>query len=100
MAFAQSQISAYISPNTRQMVDQYARANGVKKGFLIESALLHHLQALQELPADIIIPPEIVVTLESGKFILDQLENRPEPNEAMMALFDNNILADMVIDND
>lgn len=34
---------------------------------------------------------EIVVTLESGQFILDQLENPPEPNKAMMALFDNHI---------
>ena len=93
MAFAQTQtqISAYISPSTRQMMDQYTRANGVKKSFLIESALLHHLQALQELPADIIIPPEIVVTAESGQLILDQLENPPEPTAAMMALFRNNI---------
>ena len=35
------------------MVERYTEARGVKKGHLIEEALLHHLQALRELPADI-----------------------------------------------
>lgn len=82
-----TQISAYISEETKYLVEQYVQACGVKKGFLIESALLHHLQALKELPADIIIPPRLVVSRESGAAILEQLEKPSEPTDAMKSLF-------------
>jgi len=62
---ADTQISAHISEATKQMVERYAEAHGVKKGHLVETALLHHLQALRELPADIVIPPSITVTARS-----------------------------------
>lgn len=52
---AESQISAFISDATKQKVERYAEAHGVKKGHLVEEALLHHLQALHELPADLVI---------------------------------------------
>ena len=84
---AQSQISAYISPDTRRALDQYVEAHGVKKGHLVEMALLHHLQALRELPHDVIIPPRIVVTAKSGKWLLDLVDNPPEPTQAMRELF-------------
>ena len=100
MALSQTQISAYISPTTRQMMDRYTRSTGIKKGFLIESALLHHLQALQALPADVIIPPELVVTGESAQLIIDMLEHPPEPTKAMKALFDQQVSVDMLIDHD
>jgi len=60
MAQAHTQISAYISEETKNLVERYVRARGVKKGFLVESALLHHLQALEKLPADVIIPPRLM----------------------------------------
>jgi hypothetical protein len=59
---ADTQISAYISDSTKEQVERYAEAHGVKKGHLVEEALLHHLRALRELPADIMIPPRIEVT--------------------------------------
>ena len=62
----QTQISALISDNTKQALEEYAEAHGVKKGYLIEVALLHHLQALRELPLDVIIPARLVVTNDSG----------------------------------
>lgn len=71
------QISAYISEETGKLVDEYTEAHGLKKGFLVETALLHHLQALRELPADVIIPPRIVVSEESMRTIIDLLE-RPQ----------------------
>jgi hypothetical protein len=46
MALSQSQISAVISPETKERLERYARAHGLKKGFLIESALLHQLRSL------------------------------------------------------
>jgi uncharacterized protein (DUF1778 family) len=55
----ETQISAHISEETKEQVERYADAHGVKKGALVEQALLHHLQALREIPADLIIPPRL-----------------------------------------
>ena len=56
MAKVETQISAYVSLRTKEMVERYTETRGLKKDHFIEDALLHHLQALRELPADIIIP--------------------------------------------
>jgi uncharacterized protein (DUF1778 family) len=82
-----SQISAYISEETREALDRYVEAHGLKKGHLVEMALLHHLAALRELPADVILPPRLLVTPEAGSWLLELMENPPEPTDAMRALF-------------
>jgi hypothetical protein len=82
-----SQISANISDETRERLERYVRARGVKKGFVIEQALLHHLQALSELPEDVIIPARLVVDRDSGARILARLEAEEGPNAAMQELF-------------
>ncbi|MBI4700313.1 MAG: hypothetical protein HY744_03945 [Deltaproteobacteria bacterium] len=74
-----TQISALISETTRQLMDKHVRHNGVKKGHLIEQALLHHLQALDELPAELIIHPRIVVSRKTGEEMLRQAEAGPTP---------------------
>lgn len=84
----QSQVSAYISPETRRELDRFVETHGVKKGHLIEMALLHHLQALRELPADAIVPPRLVVSAETGAWLLEGFEEPPEPTEAMRALYE------------
>lgn len=70
----ETQISAAISQATKDLLDQHVRATGVKKGHLLEMALLHHLRALQELPDDILIRPRIVVSLQSAKEIQRRIE--------------------------
>jgi hypothetical protein len=82
-----TQISANISPETRDRLERYVRARGLKKGFVIEQALLHHLQALNELPEDAQVPPRLVVTSESGEHLLERLATREGPNRAMRELF-------------
>ena len=57
-----TQISAPISKETKDLLERQAKATGVKKGHLIESALRYHLRALQELPADVLVPARIVLT--------------------------------------
>ena len=79
------QISALVSPATKELLERHVRATGVKKGHLVEQALCHHLQALQELPADIIVHPKLVVTRESGRLILKQME-AGRPTDALRAL--------------
>lgn len=72
-----TQISAFISTDTKRLVEQYVEAHGVKKGHLIEQALLHHLQALRELPADLVIPAKIVVTPRSLEAMTEASRKRP-----------------------
>ncbi len=69
----ETQISALVSRTTRDLLERHVRATGVKKGHLVEQALRHHLQALQELPADVIVHPKLVVTRKSGGAILKQM---------------------------
>ena len=80
------QISAHISEDTREKVERYADAHGMKKAAIVEQALLHHLQALHELPADIIIPPRLQLTPTS--FVeVGRLVKRPRrATRAMRAL--------------
>jgi hypothetical protein len=80
------QISAEISEGTRQLLERYSRAHGIKKQFLIESALLHHIQALEELPANIIVPPRIVVSAASGRKIAELVRNRQKPTRELVEL--------------
>ena len=87
MSIEQTQISANISVETKKMLEKYSQAQGLKKGFLMEQALLHHLNALRELPADIILPPCIVIAKSSGKRVLERLMSEELPTVAMKDLF-------------
>lgn len=83
---AETQISAYISESTKEHVEQYAEAHGVKKGYLVEQALLHHLQALRELPADVVIPPRITVTPASLEAVTGLIKKPRKPTKTLRAL--------------
>jgi hypothetical protein len=80
------QISAEISQGTKELLERYSRAHGVKKQFLIESALLHHIQALEELPTGVIIPPRLVVDAASGRTIAELLTKRKKPPSELVEL--------------
>jgi hypothetical protein len=80
------QISAYISEGVNKRIEQYSKTHGIKKAFLIEEALLHHLTAVEELPQDLIIPPLITVTRASGERILKRLKHPSKPTKAMRDL--------------
>ena len=80
-----TQISAVVSRTTSELLERHARATGIKKGRLVEQALRHHLQALQELPADVVVHPTLVVTRDSGRAILEQIETAT-PTRALRRL--------------
>ncbi len=82
------QISAFITAETKSRLEAYVREHGVKKSFLIERALQHHLAALEEIPADVVIPPALVITKASGAKLAEWLKDPPQPTAAMKALFD------------
>jgi uncharacterized protein (DUF1778 family) len=83
------QISAYIADTTKERLDRHARAHGVAKGHLIEQALLHHMQALDELPADAVVAPRMVLDAESAARVQALLADPPAPTPAMRKLFDD-----------
>ena len=83
---AETQISAYISESTKRQVERYADAHGVKKGHLIEEALLHHLQALRELPSDVVIPPRLTVTSKSFAVVTALVKRPRKPSKALRDL--------------
>jgi hypothetical protein len=87
MTTEQAKISASVAPETRTRLERFARRHGLRKGQVIEAALLHHLQAFQELPADVIVPPRLVVTAASGQRLLERLTQADEPTAVMRELF-------------
>ena len=87
MTSKHTRISAFVSGTTKDLLDKYADAHGLKKAHLIEEAILHHLQALQELPMDVIIPARLAVSSESGRMVLARVERPGRPTKAMRKLF-------------
>jgi hypothetical protein len=81
----ETQISAFISAETKEALEKYTRATGVKKARVIEDALRHHLQALRELPLDAIVHPRLVITRESGEVLAKHLK-RARPTTALRKL--------------
>ena len=84
------QISAYISDETQANMEHYSATYGVKKGFLIENALNHYMQALYEIPEEFIVPTHLVLNEESFEKVINSIENPPEPTEALIDLMREN----------
>ncbi|WP_455234056.1 ribbon-helix-helix protein, CopG family [Thiogranum longum] len=82
-----TQVSAYISEETKAEIEAYVKRRGVKKAYLIEEALQHHLQALREIPEDLIIPSRLVLTAEAMAQIAECMTQEEQPTEALKALF-------------
>jgi predicted DNA-binding protein len=82
-----TQVSAYISEETKAEVEAYVKRRGVKKGYLIEEALQHHLQALREIPEDLIIPSRLVLAEKAMAQIAKRITQQEQPTEALKALF-------------
>jgi len=81
----ETQISAFVSRTTWELLERHVRATGVKKGHLVEQALQHYLVALEQLPADVIVHPKLVVTRKSGAAIL-KATRTGKPTKALREL--------------
>ena len=81
-----AQISAPVSKETRELLERHAKATGVKKGHLIETALRYHLRALQELPADALVPARIVLTRSSFEQVVERLRSPGKPTRELRDL--------------
>lgn len=80
------QISAYISTETQASMEQYSAMYGVKKGYLIETALNYYLQALYAIPEEFIVPSKLVLSKKSFEQVMEMMETPPEPTDALQEL--------------
>ena len=65
---------AFITKATKQQVERYAQAHGDR------------LQALRELPANLVIPPRRVVTVKSSAAVAARIKKRRRQTKAMRDL--------------
>jgi hypothetical protein len=86
MPAPETQISAFVSATTKDELDRYTRATGVRTNHVIEEALQHHLLALRELPADAIVHARIVLAPESGARVAKGLARSAKPTKKLRAL--------------
>jgi hypothetical protein len=82
-------VSANISEETKARLERFVRRTGQTRGRVIEDALLQHLQALEQLPADAIVPARIVLSAKSAARVRQLITRPPEPTEDMKRLFDD-----------
>ncbi len=80
------QVSAPVSAATKELLDRVTAELGLKKGFVMEQALLAYLQAIRHLPPDLLIPPLVVLTEESGREVLDRIKHPKAPTAALRKL--------------
>lgn len=73
------QISAQISEATRERLDQYARETGMKKSRLVEDAIVAHLETLDVVPSEYVVPGRMVVDGDTWAEILSELESPSDP---------------------
>jgi hypothetical protein len=73
-----TQISAFVSRETKDELERFVRATGMKKGFVIEQALRNHLRALREIPAEFAIPTQVILTRKSFEKVMGEIEH-PSP---------------------
>jgi hypothetical protein len=86
---ATTQVSAHISEATKARLERFVRRTGQTRGRVIEDALLQHLQALEELPPEVLVPARLVLSPESAARVRDMVERPPDPTDDLRRLFDD-----------
>lgn len=82
-----AQISAYISDETKNKFEAYSVTHGIKKAFLIETALDLYLRALEEIPGQFIDRQKIVLTDKTFEQVQQSEQNKP--TETLKKLMQN-----------
>ena len=83
------QISAHVSEDTKARLDRFVRRTGQTRARVIEDALLQHLQALEELPIDVVVPARIILSRESADRVRELITRPPEATAELKRLFDD-----------
>jgi len=80
------QISAYISNDTKEKMEAYSKAYGIKENYLVENALNYYLQALNDIPEEFIISTKISITKDSYESVIDLLKKPQQPTKELKEL--------------
>jgi hypothetical protein len=75
-----------VSRSIHTALERYGAAHGVELSRVVEDALLHHLEALRELPAELVVPPRLELTARSFGRVVARLRDAGRPTRAMRAL--------------
>ena len=81
-----AQISAAISPATKEALDRFTDSHGLKKNYVVEQALLYFMEARRSLPDEALIPVRIVLDEEGFDRLTELVEEPAEPTEALREL--------------
>ena len=79
------ELNVKLHPETRALLESHLRSSGQTADWVVEQALLHHLQAIAELPLDLVVHPRLVVAPRYGETLLRELEHAL-PSEALQDL--------------
>lgn len=90
----ETQISAFVSQETKAELERFVRATGMKKGFVIEQALRNHLRALREIPPEFAIPTQVVLTRESFEKVVREIEHPSPPTPDLIRLMKGKRVSD------
>ena len=80
------QISAVVSDETQRLLDSTVQKRGLKKGFLIETALRHYLLALNTVPGEFIVPPVLSLSPDGWHTLMESTDDKSEPTPALKEL--------------
>lgn len=83
------QVSARISEEAKARLERFVRRTGQTRGRVIEEALMQHLQACEQLPAEAVVPARIALGPESARRVRQMITRPPGPTKAMRRLFDD-----------
>ncbi len=67
------QILTYVSEGTMSKLDRLSQARGLPKTFVLEHALLYHFRALDELPEEAFLPPQLVLSCNSFQKVVEMV---------------------------
>ena len=81
-----TQIPAHISDETKAQLEAFVTSRGVTRARLIEDALQHHLQALREIPEDLVVPSRLLVSEATLERLVDRIESDEPPTPALRKL--------------
>ena len=81
-----TQISAFIARETKTRLEEYTARTGTKKGAVVEEALKAYLEERTELPAEYVVPSEVVLSDAAFERVLESLDSPAEPTAALRAL--------------
>jgi hypothetical protein len=82
----QSQISATVSVATKEKLDEFSEAHGLKKNFVVEQALLYFMEARRELPDEALIPTRLVIENAAFDRIAALVASPPPATSALREL--------------